>query len=61
VDGWCAERGAAKGEALPLAQVWMLAQAWYADRLNADYSGRSAATVEAILAGVGLTGPFWRF
>ncbi len=49
------------GVVLPLSQVWTLAQAWYAGRLGAGYAGRSAAEAEAILAGVGLAGPFWRF
>ncbi len=61
VDAWCAARGLARGAVLPLDQVWTLAQAWYATRLDAGYKGRSAAEVEAILAGVGLNGPFWRF
>ena len=45
-----AARGMARGAVLPLDQVWTLAQAWYAGRLNADYKGRSAAEIEAILA-----------
>lgn len=61
VDEWCAARGVAKGAVVPLAQVWALAQAWYANRLDRDYHGRSATEAEAILASVGLTGPFWRF
>jgi hypothetical protein len=40
--------------------VWRLSRAWYADRLDADWSPRSAAAIEQILAGAGLTGAFWR-
>ena len=51
----------ALGAVLPLAQVWALAQAWYATRLEPNYRGRSVAEVENILASVNLNGPFWRF
>jgi hypothetical protein len=39
--------------------MWALAQRWYAGRLDADWRGRSAEQAQAILASVGLTGPFW--
>jgi hypothetical protein len=37
-----------------------LAQRWYGDRMSPDFRGRSTAQAEAIFAGLGLTGAFWR-
>jgi len=59
IDTWCAEHGMARGETLPVEQVWSLAQLWYHNRLDADYHGRSAAEAVAIFRRLGLTSPFW--
>jgi hypothetical protein len=40
--------------------VWRLAGEWYADRLDEEWSPRSPATVERILAEAGFIGEFWR-
>ncbi|HEU5433091.1 MAG TPA: hypothetical protein VFU81_15600 [Thermomicrobiales bacterium] len=58
---WSRRRGRTSGEALPLATVWALAQAWYGDRLRPDFRGRSQADAEAIFRRVGLTSAFWAF
>ncbi|HEX5506220.1 MAG TPA: hypothetical protein VFW96_26615 [Thermomicrobiales bacterium] len=44
---------------LTLDQTWALAQAWYHDRMDATFRGRSAADAEAIFRDLGLVGPFW--
>lgn len=40
-------------------QCWRLAQAWYADKLNPDWRRKTLEESEAMLAGIGLTEPFW--
>ncbi len=47
------------GAAMPVAQLWELAQAWYGDRLERDWRPRSRDESQAVLAGAGLTGGFW--
>lgn len=59
VDEWCAARQVTRGAVAPVAQVWRLSQAWYANRLSPDYHGRSLAEVQAIFRSVDLTSPFW--
>lgn len=59
VDRWCERRGRARGAVLSLDQTWALARAWYHDRLDPSFRGRSAAEAVAIFRGLGLTGPFW--
>ena len=59
IDQWCAERGLPRGESLGLDQVWALAQAWYHNRLDPAYRGRSAEEAQAIFRQVGLRAPFW--
>ena len=45
---------------MPLEQVWRLARVWYEGRSDENWTPRTPAAAEAILAGVGLTGDFWR-
>jgi hypothetical protein len=51
---------AARGAVLTLDQLWRLARAWYHDRLDPDFRGRTIEEAEAIFATVDLDGPFWR-
>ena len=44
---------------LPLEQVWQLAQAWYAGRVDEEWTPRSPAAATHVLASLGLTGEFW--
>ena len=60
VDAWCAATGEPRGEALTLTRVWALAQAWYGDRLDPAFRGRTAAQAREVFAGLGLTSPFWQ-
>lgn len=60
VDDWCTRNGVGRGEVVPLAQVWRLAQAWYGVRLDPAYRGRTAEEVVAVFESVGLTSDFWK-
>jgi hypothetical protein len=57
VTRWLA--GRTPGETIPIAQLADLAAAWWADRLDADWQPHTRERNQAILASVGLTGPFW--
>ena len=57
---WLDQRGYQQGAVMSLAQIWGLAQAWYRDRLNADWRRRTPAEAEAVFESLGLTGDFWR-
>lgn len=59
VADWCRINELPQGALLTMAQVWDLSQAWYGDRLSADYAGRTAAEAKSIFDSVGLSGPFW--
>ncbi len=60
VDDWCAATGEPRGETVPLAQVWALSQAWYANRMDPTYRGRTAEQAVAVFEQVGLRSAFWR-
>lgn len=60
VDMWCATTGEPRGETLPLSKVWALSQAWYGDRMRADFRGRTIDQAMGIFAHVGLTSAFWQ-
>jgi hypothetical protein len=60
VDRWCETHRIPKGAAFGLDQAWQLAYAWYADRLSPEWRRRTPAEAQAVLAGVGLAGEFWR-
>ncbi len=57
VDRWLAGRPA--GATIPLETVAALASAWWSSRLDPDWRPRNRAENQAILASLGLTGPFW--
>jgi hypothetical protein len=54
---WVGRRG--PGATIPVVTLGELARAWYADRLDADWTPRSREQSQAILDGVGLTDAFW--
>jgi hypothetical protein len=60
VDRWCGERQVTRGAVVPLEQVWRLSAPWYADRLDYDWTPRTPAAMERLLADAGLAGDFWR-
>jgi hypothetical protein len=59
IDRWCAERGMPRGQSLSLDQVWELSKAWYHNRLDPDFRGRSANEAQGIFRRLGLLDPFW--
>lgn len=44
---------------MSLPQLWLLAQAWYSDRLSPTARRPGPDEMRAIFARVGLDGPFW--
>jgi hypothetical protein len=60
VDRWCVQRGVSRGERFSLEQCWALAQAWYHNRLEADWRRRTPDEAEALFASLGLRSDFWR-
>ena len=57
---WLARTGLARGEVVPLATMWALANQWYGDRMEPKWRPRAPEAAQAILAGLGLKAPFWR-
>jgi hypothetical protein len=57
VKTWLAGRPG--GATIPVTKLAELANAWWADRLAVDWQPRTRAESQAILDGLGLTGPFW--
>lgn len=59
VREWCREEGVPLRPLVTLPQLWGLAVAWYASRLDPDSRRPAPAEMVSIFAGLGLTGPFW--
>lgn len=57
VTRWLAGRG--PGRSIPVSKLAELANAWWSDRLAADWQPRTRAESQAILERLGLSGPFW--
>ena len=47
-------------ESVPLLTLWQLAQPWYRDRLDPDWTPQPTGARQRLLDDVGLTSPFWR-
>jgi hypothetical protein len=61
VERWCGSWNLPRGALLSPLQAWQLARAWYAeDRREAAWRRRTVDETEALLAGLGLGGPFWK-
>ncbi len=60
VDRWSEMTGISKGAVLTPAQGWELARRWYADRLDHGWRRKTPDEAEAVFAGIGLNGSFWR-
>ena len=58
VDRWLGGRPG--GLVIPISKVAELAAAWWGDRLSSDWQPHTREQNQAILDGLGLTGPFWR-
>jgi hypothetical protein len=53
-------RGRDPGATIPIAKLAELAEVWWGDRLAPDWQPHTREQNQAILDGLGLTGPFWR-
>lgn len=60
VKNWYQRQGIPPGASLTLEQQWELARVWYADRMSSDWHRRTPEEAEAVFAGLGLSGEFWR-
>ncbi len=60
LEDWCTRTGEPAGASVDLVQLWRLAQAWYADRLDPDWAPRPLARSQELLTGLGLDGDFWK-
>jgi hypothetical protein len=59
VDRWCTARELPRGAVLTPQQCWRLAYGWYKDKIKPEWRRHTLEQTEALLAEVGLTGPFW--
>lgn len=59
VDRWCKARDLARGGIMTPDQAWHLAHGWYKDKLRPDWRRHTLEEAEELIAGTGLTGPFW--
>ena len=60
VQNWCRQWKMDFGALLTLEQAWGLAYAWYSpDRRLRDWQRKTVDEVEALLAELGLTSPYW--
>jgi len=53
--------GRTPGATISVTTLSDLANAWWSDRLDPDWRPRTRDQNQAILDGLGLTGPFWTF
>ena len=58
VSRWLGERE--PGTTIPVTVLCDLAHAWWRDRLAPDWRPHTREQNQAILDGLGLTGPFWQ-
>ena len=52
--------GQPQGDFFTPEQMWRLADTWYHDRAEPTWRRKTAEEAEAIFAGIGLSGDFWR-
>ena len=57
LERWLA--GRTRGATISAGRLCDLAQAWWSDRLDPDWRPHSREQNQAILDGLGLTGPAW--
>jgi hypothetical protein len=61
VERWCRAWSLPRGALLTLREAWQLALAWYGeDRRDPAWRRRTVDETEALLAELGLGGPFWK-
>jgi hypothetical protein len=60
VDRWCRQWNRPRGGLLTLEQVWRLATEWYGDRMNPEWTPKTAAEARNAFSAIGLVGDFWK-
>jgi hypothetical protein len=60
IDEWCKQHNKAKGEVLPIEQVWKLAQIWYGNYLDPNFKRKTKEIAEKMFEQVGLVSDFWK-
>jgi len=58
VQRWLGDR--APGMTITISKLAELSNAWWGDRLSADWRPHTREQNQAVLDGLGLTGEFWR-
>lgn len=59
IEIWRAQWNQPRGATLSIDQAWRLADAWYRKKMDPDWRRATLEETEALLASLGLTGPFW--
>jgi hypothetical protein len=59
IGRWCAQWNQPPGATLTINQAWQLARAWYRNKMDPDWRRFTLQETESLMAGLGLTGPFW--
>jgi len=59
IGDWCTHRGLRVRPAVRMDQLWRMATAWYATRLDPDSRRPAPDEVRSIFARIGLRGEFW--
>jgi hypothetical protein len=59
IDEWCDRHRQPRGEAVPLAQVGILARAWYGSHANPDWHKWTIEEAREIFHRAGLQSAFW--
>jgi hypothetical protein len=59
VRDWCDAHQSRVRPTVSMGQLWGLATAWYATRLERDSRRPPPDEIRRIFAGLGLTDPFW--
>lgn len=59
-EQWTAENAPGQGYIAEARTVWDLAQAWYGDRIDQDFTPHTREHNQQLLEDRGLTGEFWR-
>ena len=56
---WCASRGLPRRPLVRIDQLWQMATAWYANRLQPDSRRPAPGEIRGIFERIGLRGEFW--
>ncbi len=59
VAAWCRDRQLEQRPLVRMDQLWGMATAWYANRLDPEARRPQPAEIREIFARLGLTEPFW--